>query len=103
MATPWEILIKNYRDKLIGNHRLFPTLREYALDFFELLKKQGDKLFPLSVRKTFVNALIQQVMENDIRGTIQIQLKDTILRTAAGITHDQVEQITHEVITNLCN
>lgn len=39
MGTPWEIIIKMYRDKL--KEKTFGTVREYQDDFIKYLKKQS--------------------------------------------------------------
>ena len=38
MQTPWEILIKVYREQL-GN-KTFPTLKDYQVDFLKFLKNK---------------------------------------------------------------
>jgi len=55
MEVPWEIIIKNYRNKL--KNKKFNTLKEYSDDFLDFLK-QEKQLYPESVQKNHVKRYV---------------------------------------------
>src|SRR4051812_20325185 len=49
MGIPWETVLKAFRRELIG--RGLPTVKAYAEEFAQFVKRDSQQLFPKAVRK----------------------------------------------------
>ncbi len=87
--TPWEIIIKNYRDHL--NSKKFDTLKEYSEDFIYFVAKsvteEEEKIFVLSYLFTFLSKIISQINKEVKKITDERKISLSEIR---GIVNSQV-------------
>ena len=91
MATPWETIIKIYREQL--NDRYFSTLKEYQQDFIEFLRS---KSFYTNVELQIVS------LENFIQDIITSVSKD-IAQNQSGLIQSSLEDRRAELLRNFEN
>lgn len=69
MATPWEIIIKVYRNHL--NSKSFPTLLDYQKDFIEFLRSKNyyaDDFIQKHYLENFISGLIHSIFTEVLKG-----------------------------------
>ena len=94
LRTPWEIIIKIYRKEL--EEKSFPTLEDYANDFFKFLK---DKDFFCSQKdrveyfESFIYAMLQQLERYAIESAVEDEHINLIT-----LSEDERTKIFHQKI-----
>ncbi len=94
LLTPWETIIKIYRQRL--GSKTFGTVGEYAYDFIDFLYKSND-LFPESIRNQelhYVSATILYSILDDIDGSVE-----KMYRNDETVTEGKIKQIVERVIS----
>lgn len=77
MGVPWEIIIKEYRRKL--GRKYFPTLKEYAEDFWTFLK-EDDNVVPRESKAQYVSAQAESYLGFVFRtfeGKVKIRIEES--------------------------
>ena len=74
MSTPWETIIKIYRQKLID--KSFPTIKDYQNDFVEFLR--GSHYFTtIETQKIYFESLVQMTIKEVNKKTWSVLEKET--------------------------
>lgn len=70
MSTPWETIIKVYREQL--NEKCFPTIKDYQVDFIEFLRlkdfytdEDTQKLFLENLSLNVINSFIREIGQEE--------------------------------------
>jgi hypothetical protein len=95
MGTPWEIIIKLYRQKL--GKKCFEYLEEYAHDFVNFIK-QEKQFYPDDVQLDFISDNIYGYfisIQNEIENEIEIEIKNNANNT---ITEVEAEKIITKIL-----
>jgi len=101
MEMPWEIILKLYRKDLARKKAVFPSLEEYAEDFFGYIKVNSKTLVGDVQEKSIFSRTIQNKL-NVITGKIWEKINKIFFDTGR-ITDQQIEEIVNETITEYFN
>lgn len=98
MGTPWETIIKIYRNNLGKNS--FDNLEEYADHFIKFLI-QEKRFFPETEQEKYVERNIYYCFV-DISKEIEKEIENSLAKKA-NLTKKQIKDITSEIIEKHCN
>jgi len=93
MRTPWETIIKVYRQQL--GRRTFDTVEEYFKDFLAFLTKSS-QLFPSKVQEQYFHDSIAATLVR-IRRDVEKSI-DTTLKASKQVTASQIQAILDQVV-----
>lgn len=84
LSTPWEIIIKIYRDQL--KDKSFPTLKDYSDDFFKFLKSRDFFTSEETVShftQSFIYFLFEDLSKMAISKAIESETEDSLITMTA--------------------
>ncbi len=106
MNTPWEIIIKLYREQL--KDKCFDKVEDYIVDFLDFLKK-NDYFCSTEIQKVFFQLFLASIVDeifkkhiNKISKDISTWTADDKLNFQATLQED-IQQIIQNLITNTNN
>lgn len=98
VQTPWEIVIKLYRDNLTERKVRFGTLGEYASDFIYFIQSSGSDLVSEEEQHQFFRHLLSSIFDNEIVEVIKDFVYEESVEKGAKVPQERINELFAKIV-----
>jgi hypothetical protein len=102
MDLPWEVVLKLYRNDLIGRKRRFVSVKECAEDFLNFLKGNSTTLSTQGQQKNLVGSMLDALLE-EMSKALVVAFRAELARRGPTLTAPELEAIIESTINQFAS